>query len=140
MKVFQILLAAMLLVFTGSAFGGDVQIITPDFGDTVNHKTFTVVGKATNFAEGEELIVQLSVTSDVTGEYVSIVYPQGTVNSDRIEIIMPKPTTVSDSPHKFPIVANITEFYAGATLTIKLIITNPNTGSAVVRATRVTTK
>lgn len=123
MKFIQMLLAALLLVFVGSTFGYDVLIYNPDLGDAVNHKTFTVVGKALNYAEGEQLTVQVMVT-DEYGDYKSTVYPQGTVNSDRIEIIMPKPSTVSYSPHKFPIVAKITGFSASEKLYITLKVTD----------------
>jgi hypothetical protein len=63
MKLFQFLLAALLLVFAGSAFGGTVWIVTPDIGDTVNGRNFTVVAKTKSWASCDSLQLTFSVVT-----------------------------------------------------------------------------
>ena len=62
MKLFQMLLAALLLAWAGTALGGDVWIVTPDIGDAVNGKNFTVVAKTKHWASCESLQLTFSVT------------------------------------------------------------------------------
>ena len=64
MKSLKVLLAAMLLVFVGSAYGDTVEIINLDDGDTVGADRFSIIGKASGYAQGGELLVVIEVSSE----------------------------------------------------------------------------
>ena len=63
MKLIQLLVAALLLLFAGAAYGDAVEIINLEDGDTVSAEEFTVVGKASGYPDGGELLIVLRICS-----------------------------------------------------------------------------
>ena len=63
MKFIQMLLTAMLLMFVGPAYGDTVEIINLDDGDIVSADRFSIIGKASGYAQGGELLVVIEVCS-----------------------------------------------------------------------------
>ena len=138
MKFIHMLVATSLFVLETSSFCY-VSIVTPDFNDIKNDKTFTIVAKASGYGVGECLTVTVNVVSDITGSQTANVFPEYTVNSDQIEIMMPKPSEVSDTSGKFTIVAKATGWIPGETLKITVSVTN-SMGFTSTESTQVSVK
>jgi len=63
MKFIQMVLATLLLVFVGSAYADSVEILNLEDGDLVSADSFTIIGKASGYAQGGELLVVLEICS-----------------------------------------------------------------------------
>ena len=134
MKKLQILMAAMLLMVTGSALA-DVSIVHPDEGDSVSAKSFNITAKAEGLcALGDSTTIEVNVRNNSTGiTKKSFVFDTGAVHQVGIEMIMPKPSPCS-SHNEFQIVARVTgetedDFITpGEPLTIEVQVRNNSTG------------
>ena len=131
-SLIQLLAIGMLLVLTSSAFGAEgVWVVSPDEGDEVNHKGFTIMAK-TELGEvglAERVLAVLFILHSSNGSsYHTIVYDDHTDASEHLEIITPKPSTLTQGasenvPHKFPIVAKFNgPAVEGDILTIQLSV------------------
>ena len=139
MKKFQLLMAVLLLVFAGSAFGDDVWVVHPDYGDYVNSDGFTIIAKADNIPLSESRTLEVVVTSSTGQEKRSTLYPEGVINAEGLEIVQPKPSRISDV--KFPIVVRASGYSPGERLTIELKLRGSNPDFDIrPRITDVTTK
>ena len=144
MKLFQILMAALLLVFAGSALGG-VTIVNLEEGDTVNAKTFTIVAKAEGLcAPGRHMTHIIGVTNNWTGEVTeAFVTAGGTSSMYGLEVIMPKPSRIYSlcDNGKWTIVARVGEIAAPDTsLTLRIEVKNDFTGEVAEEFINVVTK
>ncbi len=134
MKKLQILMAAMLLMLTGSALA-DVSIVHPDEGGSISAKSFNITAKAEGLCTlGDSTTIEVNVRNNNTGiTKKSFVFDTGTVNQVGIEVIMPKPSPCS-SHNKFKIVARVTGetednfITPGEPLTIEVKVRNNSTG------------
>ena len=70
MKFFKIFVAAVLLSVCSLAGSDAVGIINLWDGETVNGNNFTVVAKGYDYAEGENLTIQVMIYNNSTGVLV----------------------------------------------------------------------
>ena len=63
MKALKTFVAALLLVFVGSAYAENVEIINLEPGDVVSADGFNIIGKVSGYDPGSELLVVIEVCS-----------------------------------------------------------------------------
>ena len=71
MKTFKIFVAAVLLSVCSLAGSDSAFILTPDSGQEVNGKNFTIVAKGWDYAPGTNLRIEVIIMDLATGEKVS---------------------------------------------------------------------
>lgn len=133
MKLFQFLLASLLLVFAGSACGG-VYMVHPDEGDYVGVEGFNIIAKVLGeFAPDFGMTTVVEVTNNRTGEVtMSHVSNSGTSNQNGLEIIMPKPKPAKPLLVNYQVVARFTGLTVeGDSLTIWIQTTNHDIGEVI---------
>ena len=113
MRLFQLLAAALLLVFGGTAYAQSVWIVDPDNADTVNSNGFTIVAKAQGAFDKHLYIVHIEVINSETSQHIwALIKASGTVHTNDMEIISPRPNDLDGTSHKaldgeLPIVAQV---------------------------------